>query len=869
MATSSVQQGFQISRHAADNLSVSEQVPPSVHKRTYQACIPCRKRKVRCDLGPVDDPRDPPCVRCRRESKDCYFSATRRKRRADEEESELGHEDSGIDEYARRNGRKISRASTTTAIAPSDGQKGQRPIVSASYSATSPLDGYNLPGDGSFQQHGPYTPGRVNAKSGDGQDQEVSNETAAALLQTPINIPGDALHLLLKASGQSEDLQRRDIESQRRQSVEKSASERPPAYGTNHAVKPAGPDISREKTNELTIDPAISEDRRSNDRTSIPKETLDTWSRLRFVRAGWFTAREGIAYVNYFYEFINPLTPISLPKLRSYNDHIGLLKDEPMLTITILTIASRYMRLSGSGGQTRSFMVHERLWSYLQDMITRMFWGQEQFGGGFCGAGSRRLGQTNAIKGGLRTLGTIERDDDDDILCPAEEEQNHQRSNEDSSFGGPAAIADWSEPALRSDRMCWSLIGTSYVLAYELGIFGTYTDGSVRRGEGSPDYVRRAIRIERILYVFITQASGRFGLPNMYSNDLNRFTLASLDDNSLSGLYINSLALQAVLEQWTGKLNAMPQTENPVSPASSISSSYASLYNRNEPYIKEVIDSSRIVLKHVVEGLLPEDQLKHAPVRTYFRIISAAMFLLKSFALGGKQDEVAISLQLLDDTVRALRTSVVDDVHICLRIADLLGGLTTSIRSKFVRLPPRALSTPEQARRTAQQNSNTYEGNDQILNQPDRFAYRNNPGDAFQNPLAGISRTYNNPHDSNIAIMPPIGNTYANTDYNFSNTDAGNSAQQQYPQPHQQQQYPMNNDGNNDFSILSAEDWLTLDINPLLGDPSGGLNGGNGSENNQWFGAFGPETHNNLEVLGKFVNDQYRPDAYDDGSLGF
>ncbi|KAI7517443.1 hypothetical protein KC343_g23017, partial [Hortaea werneckii] len=33
---------------------------PAVHQRTYQACIPCRKRKVRCDLGSVDSPHDPP-----------------------------------------------------------------------------------------------------------------------------------------------------------------------------------------------------------------------------------------------------------------------------------------------------------------------------------------------------------------------------------------------------------------------------------------------------------------------------------------------------------------------------------------------------------------------------------------------------------------------------------------------------------------------------------------------------------------------------------------------------------------------------------------------------------------------------------------
>ena len=37
-------------------------------------------------------------------------------------------------------------------------------------------------------------------------------------------------------------------------------------------------------------------------------------------------------------------------------------------------------------------------------MISRMFFAQEQFGGGFCGAGTKAGEQ-----GGLRTLGTIER----------------------------------------------------------------------------------------------------------------------------------------------------------------------------------------------------------------------------------------------------------------------------------------------------------------------------------------------------------------------------------------------------------------------------------------------------------------------------
>ena len=73
----------------------------------------------------------------------------------------------------------------------------------------------------------------------------------------------------------------------------------------------------------------------------------------------------------------------------------------------------------------------------------------------------------------------------------------------------------------------------------------------------------------------------------------------------------------------------MPQVDSPASPASSISSSYVNIYSKNERYIKEVIYSARTVLKHVVQGFLPDDYLKHAPVRTIFRILTSAMFLLK------------------------------------------------------------------------------------------------------------------------------------------------------------------------------------------------------------------------------------------------
>jgi hypothetical protein len=46
-------------------------------------------------------------------------------------------------------------------------------------------------------------------------------------------------------------------------------------------------------------------------------------------------------------------------------------------------------------------------------------------------------------------------------------------------------------------------------------------------------------------------------------------------------------------------------------------------------YVSAVSDGCRNVLKVVVDGLLPNDYLKHSPVRTYFRIIAVGVILIK------------------------------------------------------------------------------------------------------------------------------------------------------------------------------------------------------------------------------------------------
>ena len=157
----------------------------SSHTRTYQACIPCRRRKVRCDLGPVDNPHDPPCVRCRRESKECFFSATRRKRKQDGSE-----EADEQDDYEVRNARKRSRPSEVEPL---------EPVASngAAY-VSQPL----TPG-GSVGRYEPLrrptTSASMHVEHSE-EDIKVNNESVATLQTGEIYSGHDALNLLFEAA---------------------------------------------------------------------------------------------------------------------------------------------------------------------------------------------------------------------------------------------------------------------------------------------------------------------------------------------------------------------------------------------------------------------------------------------------------------------------------------------------------------------------------------------------------------------------------------------------------------------------------------------------------------------------------------------
>lgn len=681
-------------------------------------------------------------------------------------------------------------------------------------------------------------------RHGDESNTQLENLEAQEVMRREVYGPHDALDLLYKAAtnspGHKRDRSNSQLSPLQNNHNSVHASQASPVRNHHDRSYQASfmrpPDIPR----DAAIDPALSADpgvyKPSRMQEDGYKEAVKAWSRFRFVRAGWFTPIEAIDYIDYYYEYLSPLTPISPPTFRDPGTHPTLLIEEPILTVTLLTIATRYRRIPGPGGHCRSHAIHEQLWTYLRGMIERCLWGQEAFGGGFCGSGADTEAQTSSTapwrglrKGSLRTLGTIESlmiltewhpralhfpptEATDELMLPSYEVPDAYSTDDEGGQRLPRGVGgkrieSWLEPAWRSDRMCWMLLSTAMGLSYELGVFDNIEEllaagGEMTRPEYEEEAYRlRAARIKRLLLIYVSQLAGRLGWTNMVPENLRitdpvfaprkrrasvdgktpetnttvgntfnyipdlelddriihcwagisnamrigneklfrsrqyttkiiqdgsyveilkdfqpmlkawrkefeRFSLPQYIRHILSieyeyvRIYVNSLSLQAVVERCTNNAgNHASGLGNGTNTANGLSPETQNYYGKlplarlggfstaDQEYCREVVEGSRKLLETVVDGLLPNDYLKHAPVRTYFRIISGAMFLLKTFALGASKSDVEISIGLMDRAVDALRNCVVDDVHLGIRFADLLETLTSRLRGRFISAP--------------------------------------------------------------------------------------------------------------------------------------------------------------------------------------
>ncbi len=371
----------------------------------------------------------------------------------------------------------------------------------------------------------------------------------------------------------------------------------------------------------------------------VSESSSSPWESIKYVQQGHVTAREVQTYIDYFLKTLLPMSCITtLPDLNQ----------EEVLLTAVLTIASRYISLDSI---TRSFTIHDRLYSDLQMLINSLVWG---------GSANRSNGTVVAL----------------------------------------LLLTDWHpraihfprhSPSGKSDSMSWMLLGLATTLEQELdagddvkSFIYIYTNLlATRLGHECVLLLPQAPPNDPVLELFLklvvlskesskvlfqsSETTRTLVNDHCYESLLSHFGNLVEDwwrefealpiaspmrellqiEYEFTRISINSLALQCSLEQ--GK--AMPS---------------------DELFVVRVVSASTSLLHIITAESFP---LRTCPVRVFTRIISAAVFLLKSVAIPGARSP----MPLLHSLISCMRANAVDDVHLILKYASMLEDMLVRV----------------------------------------------------------------------------------------------------------------------------------------------------------------------------------------------
>lgn len=332
--------------------------------------------------------------------------------------------------------------------------------------------------------------------------RSIDNDLTDTMMTAVVSNGNDALNLLFEAAQHEE----RDVNSVRGTA---SADQASPCL----IMSPTSPAMS------ARID-ALPE---------LSPELLETWNAYRFVRMGWLSGEEVVWFLNMFFKNIANLSPILDQFYADQSNHYLLVTQEPMLTCIILTISSRYHTLPTIGGQSRGYLIHQRLWDHFQHLLMRLVLGQEKISK----AKTRTLGTIEALllltEWHPRALYAPPPSDgwDSDVLFTAKDRRDQGGKTVDS----PSRTRwreDVIEPANRSDRLCWMVISCALSLGNELGLFDeaqaeSYAAARVTQHEQRNRH--RKIWLSKLIYVYQEQLASRLGRRSMMSSSISHSVL--------------------------------------------------------------------------------------------------------------------------------------------------------------------------------------------------------------------------------------------------------------------------------------------------------------------------------------------------------
>lgn len=305
-------------------------------RRNYRACLNCRVRKVKCDLGLVESPRDGKCARCLRERKDCVFVDSRRggagnvvtgKRRRDGPKTEP----QGEVEVKRQATENVAQATPITHT-PSF----PRPTLPPLAQAVAP------------------TPESTHFSTMEGALVFLAKAAGTiAKADERDNIDAHAQHAQLEGA------------DSRAGSVSGSAL----SARTLAANTPTG-------TQRLSMPPM-------ENAYAVRPRSRQTLAHIEYIGGpdAILSEAEAETLVGVFFANLHPFFP-HIPRFLHLPQ---VLSGYPILLCAILTIASRYYALEdvATGGVAaagarvpRHIEVHDRLWLYVQRLISQTVWAE-------------------------------------------------------------------------------------------------------------------------------------------------------------------------------------------------------------------------------------------------------------------------------------------------------------------------------------------------------------------------------------------------------------------------------------------------------------------------------------------------------------
>ncbi|KAL2845020.1 hypothetical protein BJY01DRAFT_183918 [Aspergillus pseudoustus] len=446
-----------------------------------------------------------------------------------------------------------------------------------------------------------------------------------------------------------------------------------------------------------------------------PGSSSSGWQQFFLVKRGIVRAEEAVEYLDFYFSMLWHLFPV-VPQYYVVADrYTSLAIAEPVLTIALIALSSRYHILSGYNGPARSERIHWRTWPWVQKLFQSSMWGS---------SGMRSYGAVAALLLFVEWHPKAINSPEDFISDRGELElfePNYQSDNSQTRPSIPERL-NLVATAYRSNKMSWMLLSSAIALAQEIGCFDDQACGQTEGFPLSQEWTR-------ILRTFLRLTDESLALRLRLETQLANVSGMDLADHIPSsmvgdphwesgvelGLHMRKArellrswrksesgsGANVPLGAWEGFRRGLDRWKRQrefsnedgqlplrsacldieyyyirlcgLSPAAHMFERQAELEASLSQFADDATAASIDMLHCVLHSLAPTGAFKYAGVKIWLSIVCAALYLLKiTIKTEDRVDSSSPRIRLILSVVDTIKENSPDDVHMAQRYAALL-----------------------------------------------------------------------------------------------------------------------------------------------------------------------------------------------------